>query len=324
MTTPLSTSPTTRSLRATAALLLALALLSGCGGGTTQGGAAAAASTTPSATAATTPAPGMEVLWPYYPHAHEQQLIDEARAVLLTGCMNDHGSPLQTPVAVGKLEKRLAAEQEEQSVLYGITDRDLVRQFGYSPSLALLAPAPAPPPDAVQPSPLPVHTEVQEPVDIAPGSTEVESTPSEVVTACIQQAQADLYGGKKYVGTDPFGLGRDLAIRAWLDSREDREVQTVWGEWRACMQRAGYEPAGDPVDPRLFLVRTDGSAAPAAEVKAALTDIDCKNETEFVSRWAAVVRQLEDAALERKRAELEAQQSHLEATLAKARELIAE
>jgi hypothetical protein len=265
----------------------------------------------------------MEVLWPYYPHAGDWQLIDEARAVLLVRCMDQHGAPLQAPVAVGKLEKRLAAEREEQTVLYGVTSRDLVRQFGYSPSLALLAPAPAASPDAAAPSPLPLHSDAPAPVEAAPGSTQMDTDPSELVTGCVQQAQADLYDGEQYVGTDPFGLGRELAVRAWLDSKDDPAVQAAWGEWRACMEAAGYQPPGDPVDPRLFPVRTDGSAAASAEVTAALTDIGCKDEVDFVARWSAVVDRLEAAALAEHRTELQAQRSHLQATLARAREVTA-
>lgn len=313
-----STSPTTPR-RVVAVLFGASALLGGCGAEGTVNHAGAASIATPGASeapATDTFAPGQETLWPYYPHAHDQQLIDEARAVLLVQCGADHGWAIETP-AVGKLQKRLAAQEEQQSVLYGITSRELVSKYGYSPSMALLAPAPAA--DEVQPSPLPVHSSVSEPVETAPGSTRQATEPSQQVSACIRQAQSTLFGGEEYVGTDPFSLGRELAIRAWLESRVDPLVQAVWQEWRTCMVQAGYEPPGDPVDPRLFPVRTNGAAAPPEEVSAALTDIDCKENVGLVTKWSSVVHRLENTALEKNRSALNEQRSHLEATLARAR-----
>jgi len=222
---------------------------------------------------------------------------------------------------VGKLEKRLAAQAEEQSVLYGISDETLVRQYGYSPSLALLAPGAA---DSVTPMPLPLHSQSTPAVTAAPGSTDVPSESNEDLTYCVQQAQADLFGGREFVGTDPFSLGRDLAVTAWLDSEDDPQVESLWKEWRSCMHDAGYNPPGNPVDPQLFPVRTDGSRAPADEVAAALTDLGCKRSLNFVNGWAAVVDKLEKKALAAHRGDLDAQLEHLQATLNRAERVIAE
>lgn len=263
-------------------------------------------------------APGMAALWPYYPHAEEQQVIDEARAVLLVSCMEERGVPITAP-AVGTLEKRLAAQDEEQSVLYGISDETLVRQYGYSPSLALLAPGIA---ESVTPTPLPLHSPSTPEVTVEPGTTDLPSATNEDLTYCVQQAQAELYGGQEFVGTDPFSLGRDLAITAWLDSQEDPQVQSLWQDWRSCMEDAGYDPPGNPVDPQLFPVRTDGSKAPEDEVAAALTDLGCKKDLDFVTRWSTVVEQLEEQALAAHRDEIEAQRAHLDATLTRATEVV--
>jgi len=106
----------------------------------------------------------------------------------------------------------------------------------------------------------------------------------DVLTSCVHQAQSSIYGGDQYAGIDPFQRGQNLAIQAWLDSKTDPRVVVVWADWRNCMKTKGYNPPGDPVDPKLFPTRTGDQQAPPDEVTAALADIGCKTSTSFVAR----------------------------------------
>jgi hypothetical protein len=260
-------------------------------------------------------APGTEVLAPYYPHAPEQTLIDNAREILLARCLKSKGDESAAPYTSDGTAAA-AFEREANGVLYGITDSELARKYGYSPSpdrVPVTAPL-----EAATPAPLPNAPIGGSTNEAVPPGTETDSPQ---LTACVQAAQSALYGGKQFVGVDPFTLGKTLEIQSWQQSRADPRVKAAWADWRACMAKAGHTPKGGPVDPKLYAVRTDGSQASPSEVSTALTDIECRKTIDYVARWAAVVTELETRALATHQATLNEQRQHLQETLTRAKQI---
>jgi hypothetical protein len=249
--------------------------------------------------------------------------LNAARDVLLRSCLERQGDK---PEALGikvNLDptRALAIEREADSVLYGITDVAFVRRYGYSPSPTLVAgQAPSPAEEsATQPLPNYSPPPSSPPVASTPGTAD---KPKTSVDGCVRYAQARLFGGQQHVGSDPFGLGQQLAVQAWLSSQDDPRVRAAWADWRTCMTKKGLRPKGNPVDPRMFPTRIGGQQAPPNEVAAGLADIDCKQKVDFVPRWSAVTTQFQRSALVQHRAELQKEAEHLADTLRRAEAIL--
>lgn len=112
---------------------------------------------------------------------------------------------------------------------------------------------------------------------------------------CAGEARRKLAEGAPKVENER--LGDSLAAESFDRTSNDSRVQKVYGEWSACMRRAGYNYA-DPMkavnDPQFV-----SSTATAREIAVATADVRCKNETNLINTMASIETAYQQRALER-------------------------
>lgn len=180
---------------------------------------------------------------------------------------------------------------------YGIHDADLSSKRGYHP-------------DAAE----------QAAYDAAMEKTAVDGTTGDTAKAlsnCAQQSKQQVGGGDKTYGE----LAQSLANDAFLRSKQEPEVTTVFGQWSACMKESGYnykQPL-DASDDQRF----GGRDVTQLEIDTALADLKCRDRTKVAWIWyQAETRLQKDSgeknaqALRSARTDLDAAVKHAAAVLA--------
>lgn len=282
-------------------------------------GATTAQDSDASQTAGTSDVSGSDPEWltPFAPYMYtvtEGATMLYAQAVVVADCVRPFGFdyPVKPFAEVLASERTLASGT--LATMFGVTDAAEAERYGYGT-------APAPPLTA-QESALaedPNFTVVLfgrepgsspgGPSEDDGGQTEISSSdptgpPPEVdglqvpVGGCFGEAN------RRLDGVQTLNMG-DAARAMWVQSTEDvksePDYQAVVAEWRECMQQAGFEatsPLSDPAVQALVKQRVDPDVPSAEEVARALADVQCKTETNLVSRLSSVSTRFEQSVVE--------------------------
>lgn len=308
-----------RSLRLMAAVGVVVGL-SACSTSTPPTGAASSPVSAP-ATGVTVSPGGVEVpampLDPYRISASDAATVGYAIAVLKQKCMARFGFTL----SVRPLDNQRVADNDrvDRSRMYGITDAAVARVYGYGF-----------PPDYQPPADSGVGQLSQAAMFVLTGNRDgdlnpaasPQATPGEVgglavpVGGCTGEAQRAI---GDVPGANTTTLGDQLAAEAGYKSIADPDYLSLKAAWIECMRGRGYareSPSDRPAS-------TNGQPASSAEVQEALADIDCKQETDYVAKFAAVHAKYESELLEQNQAALSQEQGRLQDIIKKAAAAVA-
>ena len=303
--------PAGRSVRAAAASVLVGGLgLAGCTGaevsppppssqGSTPSGAGPSATDRPtSSPTATTRAREEPVLnsplQAYRLTPSEFATVTYARSVVVGQCMQRFGFVYpgeDLPSFSDHVQETVRGERSGLSRVYGITSREDAERHGYQTAGFGAEDLPSSHSDAYEF--VLTGTRSVDGVEQGGGHTKRGESPGEIdgqevpAGGCVGEADAAL-------ADDPdisvYGLGHTLWIEGGAQLRASTDYQDAVADWVACMAADGHrvtDPLEDQGDIRAAQAarQESGSAdAPAAEIRLALADIDCKERTDMVGR----------------------------------------
>lgn len=303
--------PAGRSVRAAAASVLVGGLgLAGCTGaevsppppssqGSTPSGAGPSATDRPtSSPTATTRAREEPVLnsplQAYRLTPSEFATVTYARSVVVGQCMQRFGFVYpgeDLPSFSDHVQETVRGERSGLSRVYGITSREDAERHGYQTAGFGAEDLPSSDSDAYEF--VLTGTRSVDGVEQGGGNTKRGESPGEIdgqevpAGGCVGEADAAL-------ADDPdisvYGLGHTLWIEGGAQLRASTEYQDAVADWVACMAADGHrvtDPLEDQGDIRAAQAarQESGSAdAPAAEIRLALADIDCKERPDLVGR----------------------------------------
>jgi hypothetical protein len=218
----------------------------------------------------------------------DQQILQEARNVLVVECMRRYG-----------FEHQPAEPREEPSLapyvyLYGVDDPGLAAEHGYLHPIDLdpRTYAPVPEADLSAEEEIALYgdqeldgRDIPATLEAAQKMTGPELNGEHVpITGCAGEATLTINRpGDDWV--DPtfiFQLENDASTHA----DDDPRVVAITDDWAACMAEAGYEAEG-PVTARDDLGLA-GDVSGEEAIAAAVRDVACKTETDLVARWSVV------------------------------------
>jgi hypothetical protein len=143
---------------------------------------------------------------------------------------------------------------------------------------------------------------------------------------------ADGSGGCQAEAADRLAVATPQAPAEWgspsTEAQAAPEVAAALADWSACMAESGYDyasPADARDDPRWFAddAGPDATAGPE-EIKAAVTDIDCKDRTGLIGLYRAAVWRVEQDEAARNQPFLDEVAQANAALVARAQDIIAE
>ncbi|MEU8153519.1 hypothetical protein AB0B94_07635 [Micromonospora sp. NPDC048986] len=206
------------------------------------------------------------------------QVVLQARALLIEKCLARFGFVYDFPVPVAQEDRNPLGRR------YGITDRAVAAQWGYA-TAPRATPAVRPRrADDRNPALLLVLTgwpDGQVPANAERPSVKTASGADVPPGGCESEASRALVGeDEKY---DTPEIVRQLDANAYHQSSADDRVVAVQKSWSECMKKEGYD-FPNPLD------AADRSTNPssASSIRTALTDIDCKNQTNLIGVSFAV------------------------------------
>jgi len=225
----------------------------------------------------------------YQPTTAERVRIAAARIRLIQKCMADFGIAYKAgPVAETPYGPRSATDRR-----YGITDVQLAKTEGYG--LGSRDPAKEPKPPA--------------PNLGNDGLTALTGNGQSVVRGrAVPKGGCMRVADDRIAATVPADVdltkGNDLDSWSFKESQSDSRVIAVFHAWSACMARAGYnytDPMAAMDDPAV-----EDAEITAQDIKTALADIRCKDETNLVGVWFTVESAYQNRAIARDRAGFDA------------------
>ncbi|MEI5098017.1 hypothetical protein RB200_04385 [Streptomyces sp. PmtG] len=208
--------------------------------------------------------------------------VENAKDRVKAACMKRHGFTFTpTPTGAYPPPSYNDANMERR---YGITDRQTAQTLGYGV-----------PQDQGDP-----------PVDLAEDESRSDKWDATFNDVCVPEANA------KIGILHETDLAAELSEESYTATRQDADVVKAVTTWASCMKSKGYEEeepegAASAFAPAARSAR--GVRAESAEVKAAVADVDCKEQSGLVSTWhtaevAYQTKQIKDnkSALEAERA----------------------
>jgi hypothetical protein len=208
--------------------------------------------------------------------------VNRARIALMVECLRRHGIQIDVPAPRPVPWARHAQR-------YGLADADRAAQHGYHV-----------PEIADQPAP-------REP-----------SLPAEIADDCLARATRHLDHGVAEPA-EPH-LAQALGMRAFRLSRQDIRVQAVFGSWRRCMQRAGWDypdPMAANNDP--FFATDEPTER---EIATAIADVRCKRAVGVVAVWSTMEAAYQQRAVDENRDQLEVARRAVHVRIANARAVL--
>lgn len=223
-----------------------------------------------------------------------------AQAVVVAECVARFGFeyPVQPYADVLATERSFVQSQIDRQ--FGVSDRAEAETYGYGT-------APSPPLSAEeqrmadQAGITAVLFGVSDPVNEA--GSQPASLPAE---GGLEVPEGGCFGeaNRRLDGVQELNMGdhaRTLMVRAGEDAKTEPAYQDVVQDWRACMARAGFEatsPLSDPAVVELIKSRENPEVPSSEEIAMAVADVECKAETDLVSRLSAVSETFEEGQVE--------------------------
>jgi hypothetical protein len=241
----------------------------------------------------------------YQPSTENRQMVLQAEYAETKSCMAKFGFNFQAP----SWDKQLATGPISHYRLYGLLDEVHAEQMGY-------------------------HSYGEKPAAEAKYSKEQHSADYYNVVAaktgggvyngeqipeggCIGQARLDIEGPGSVVD-----LPLTLAFNSWTVSNNDSRVRAGFAAWSKCMSRAGFSYA-TPMDANND-DRWSGEKATDAEIKVAVTDVNCKKSTNLVGIRMAVDAAHQSVEIATHRSKLQAVTGDLARQLEKANAILSQ
>ncbi|GLX40051.1 hypothetical protein [Streptomyces lavendulae] len=211
----------------------------------------------------------------------EYTLLHKALDILTSQCMERSKVPMPPGTAAPVSRGPRAAHR------YGTLDREEAERYGYhGPPSPALAPPPALTPEQ--------RTALAGTQNGRPGPA---GTPTE---GCNGWAAMQITGTTSYpVDAE---LLRTLDFESFDLSRRDPRTVRAIDAWASCMEAAGATHAAGP-DEKPPALR--GTQADAEEIRTAVADVACKEETRLVGTWAGVETAYQQDLLRRHGGEVE-------------------
>jgi hypothetical protein len=202
----------------------------------------------------------------YQPTQAEEARLAKAGNVLFRQCMRRFGFELGEPPLA---QPPPFAENERR---YGLVDEERAGKIGYD--------APE-----IDQRVRPVEPEISaEAKAVAEGKGERTRAGQQVPDGgCLGEARRKLAEGT--AGADDQLVVR-LGDKAGERAEQDSRVRKAFGDWSACMKRAGYDYAG-PWQAHDNPEFTD-SGSSEREIATAVADTRCKRETNLINIWVSV------------------------------------
>lgn len=228
--------------------------------------------------------------------AREAAIVDHARSVLVSQCMNEAGHQFEVAKLSALIARAEWTERQTRRRTFGITDGMEASSHGY---------VPAEPPFALPPQP---------PTSAVYWKRLIGDGPSGQ-RGCVGLADSTL---GRDPSTSPLGLGHDLWIQSFARLEAEPRARAAIADWTACMAEGGFKvtsPITDEGDiKRTLLSRAPGSTrATDDEIDLAMADIACKQQTRTVRRLSRVSRRLDEQLIARHHAALSADRKRLDA-----------
>jgi hypothetical protein len=200
----------------------------------------------------------------------------------------------------------------------GIVDRVVVAKWGYHPDPTATLPA-VEKGDAGGYNPSPREMALRQGVDAQGGvvkATDADGRPLPV-GGCDGEVLRNVFGGADF---DMF-RGQNLFSQAAERAEVDPRLMEAWGLWSACMAKAGYtyDTPWEANDDARWWSQTSPSSD---EVKAALTDLDCRESTGMQATWVAVLNAYERRLIDQEGASLAEWADRLQSNRRRAKELV--
>lgn len=238
----------------------------------TRGGAAQA----PSSAARAPESAARSPFDDYFLDAEQMRVVQQARIMLTTRCMEGKGYTYSADVDV--VMGTVGASGMETAI-WGPVDTEQAQRDGYHPQ----------PPQAGA---------AQETSDNSPSRQQpgyIDALVNDENTGCDDLAYAELgYDNEWFSQVATYDAARTAANESAV---ADPEVVQLITDWSACMSRKGYEAD----DPRSLVSRyadgVRGGTPDAQERQTAVADAECKIETSFVAGITSVVHRYEAQAV---------------------------
>lgn len=273
-----------------------------------------APSTAGSQTAGEIPALLPAPLRPYMLSAESYYTIMTAENILADQCMAEFGfDPSENSL---DREAMLREEQATDARLFGITDMESARKYGYMPPPDFFG-EPSSADEQMSDAHFFVLYGATPDEALSPGST--ATSPGEVggrsvpAGGCLGAARVDLWGDADAQAKDQFS--QQLRTDTYFQAQSDPAVQGALNEWARCMQAAGFTYQS-PLEPHF--PRDPGSEAPAVEIETALADVACKEQTQLVKRWNDTYVRYQTTAIEKNELALEELRREIETAVDRA------
>ena len=265
-----------------AGLAAATVCACGTGGAPGQGGGLAQGSTRPPAVGSVPsldPASGSMALPldAYYPTATQYADFTNVMNQLVSRCVKQHG--FNYPVVIHQPMSYASVPGRGHFYDFGVTSMRFAATYGYHNRIPESHPT----------------TSTGQPL---PKSLNMSKAEGVALSAC--GASISRRTGWASNWSD---LVQNLGIATWQQSESDARVLDLFRKWSACMARQGYHYAnpaqaaagapGNSKRPTQWL-----TAAPTkAEIQTAMADVGCKQQSDLVSKWAAVLVAYQHAAI---------------------------
>ncbi|MFT3887322.1 MAG: hypothetical protein QM713_04060 [Arachnia sp.] len=258
-------------------------------------------------------------LAPYLHTVTESVTINHARQRIIAECMRPFGFDMAVPPFSQSLRSARQEETQMLSRLFGATDRDLAKQYGYSIKLDE-------PPESAQtaePNHSFVLLGVTELADWDPragaAATESPGTIDGIEIppgGCASEAERRLGGVSEHVSS----LARDLWIANSQEATTLPEYRDVVNEWTECMAEKGYTLSGphtsQPGDDDYEIRQRNPLTSPSdEEVTMVLADIDCKEQTDLYSRLQEILQEFDRKSVEKNQLALQEDRARIEETV---------
>lgn len=226
----------------------------------------------------------------YQVDSDQQVVIDRALYVVAEECMQRKGLHWPSPL------EELGESRSPNERRYGVIDMPLARKYGYKLPL---------PPGVTKAQAVEYMRKesarnllMTDEVTVAYTGEEISSEKPEAGSVgCRGEARTKL--GLPEINSPQGDPVAGAALKAWEETRRDRRSVDADALWSKCMKRSGYSYS-DP-----HVAAGDKKWAPVAgggdfpspsegEVEAALADVSCKQETNYVEKMQRVETSYQD------------------------------
>ncbi len=241
-------------------------------------------------------------------------VLRRAERILVNQCMVGFG--FKAVSLRGSLEETQAQFANIRARLYGVSDLETVKKYGY-----------APPPQVVSANAAPVEPTAAEmqvmlgKVSPDPSSAEVKRYQGKEIPkgGCVGQARVAIAGTAS--DEEQFGLASGLSVEAGVATQSDPRTLQINSEWSSCMKKSGYS-VQDPMTSDAEFIRAPNTKPSQNELRAAISDVGCKNKVKLIDRWHAVNEDLENKLIEKNQLALTEERKRLSAAVAHATKIV--